>query len=465
VRTTATADRGVIDVTPTSKPRAHGHLDRALRLVDARSTAFVRIVLGSIVAWSMFRYLARGWVTTQLTDPDFHVGYPGLGWVRPLPSPWMHLVLFATALGGVALALGWRTRLTAAFTLLGFFWIESIDAATYLNHYELVTLLLAWATVLPMSNAWSLHRRVGRASAPPMVGAWVVWVLRAQLGIVYVSAGVAKLSYDWLVQGQPLRTWFAARTDVWLIGPILGHPTTAVIAAWAGACFDVGIVAALLWRRTRPMAYLTVVAFHAVTWLLFPNIGLFPIAMILLTPVFFAPNWPSRMFGRANAPAPPVDVDRSRRQPARLVVGVVLLVGLLQVAMPLRHTFVPGDVRWDDYHYRWSWRVMLNERAGVATFDVVDPNGGAVRRVLPEELLPAHLARFVSSRPEPLRQFAHYLADVEFERTGRRPQVHVTAWVSVNGSNRALIVDPTVDLASEGSSLTPPDWVMPAPWS
>ena len=140
--------------------------DRAVEPVPAASVAVFRIGLGLVLAWSMFRYLSRGWVTRQLTDPDFHVHYPGFGWVAALPAPWMHLVLVVVGLAGVALALGWHQRISAAVALLGFVWIELIDAATYLNHYELVTLMLGWAVVLPLSNAWSLDRRAGRVGGP-----------------------------------------------------------------------------------------------------------------------------------------------------------------------------------------------------------------------------------------------------------------------------------------------------------
>jgi hypothetical protein len=437
---------------------------RAEARVSAASVAVLRMVLGAIVCWSMLRYLGRGWVASQLTDPAFHVTYPGLWWVRPLPGPWMHLVLLAVAAAAVALALGWHQRVAAAVALAGFLWVESVDAATYLNHYELVTLLLAWAAVLPLSGAWSLDRRAGRERGDGTVGAWVVWALRAQLAVVYLGAGLAKLELDWLVRAEPLRTWFAARGDLAVLGSLLSHPAAAHVASWAGAVFDLTIVVFLLWRRSRKFAYAAVVTFHAVTWWLFPSIGLFPLAMVALTPVFFEPDWPERFVGRARAGATRADRAERRRVPTSAWL-VLLTIVAVQVVLPVRHWFVPGDVRWDDYHYRWSWRVMLNERAGIASFDLVDPETGAHERVLPEATLAPHLARYVASRPEALRQYAHFLADEAESRTGRRPHVYVTAWVSVNGSNRALVVDPTVDLAAAPSSLVPPPWVLDPPWS
>ena len=39
------------------------------------------------------------------------------------------------------------------------------------------------------------------------------------------------------------------------------------------------------------LAYILVIGFHSMTWLLF-DIGIFPILMTLVTPIFFTPSWP-----------------------------------------------------------------------------------------------------------------------------------------------------------------------------
>ncbi|HKY16822.1 MAG TPA: HTTM domain-containing protein [Microthrixaceae bacterium] len=460
MRTTATPDsRGIERAAPVAAARRWERLEAAgATAVSSQSVAALRVALGLVVAWSMLRYLGRGWVTTQLTDPEFHVTYPGLSWVRPLPAPWMQLVPIVVAVAAVSLACGRRQRLSAAVALVGFCWIELIDASTYLNHYELVTLLLAWAVVLPMSQAST-------------VPSWVVWTLRAQLAVVYVFAGLAKLSTDWLVDAEPLRTWLAARTDMPVLGPIVATTPAAYVASWAGAVFDLAIVPLLCIRRTRPWAYGAVVVFHLVTWRLFPPIGVFPIAMILLTPIFFEPDWPTRVARRLRLPSGSLREFRpqgagsaqrtGRMRPAAPVA--LACVAIVQVVVPMRHLAVGNDVRWDDQHYRWSWRVMVTERAGVATFEVVDPATGDREIVVPDDELPAHQVRYVSSRPEALRQFAVFLADRAERETGDRPAVHARAWVSVNGHRRALIVDPSVDLAAEGG---PPDgWILPAPWT
>ena len=121
--------------------------------------------------------------------------------MRPLPPVLMYAVVLAMVPLGLAIAAGYRTRAAALGYLVLFAYCELIDAATYLNHYWYLTLALTLVVALPLS---------GRATVP----AAVVWVLRAQVAVVYLMAGLAKLNHDWLVRGEPMATWLASRTDV-----------------------------------------------------------------------------------------------------------------------------------------------------------------------------------------------------------------------------------------------------------
>ena len=143
------------------------------------------------------------------------------------------------------------------------------------------------------------QERAGRVASSTHVEAWVVWALRAQVGIVYLFAGLAKLNGDWLFHAQPLRLWLADRTHLPVIGPFLDEPLVAYAASWSSAAFDCTIVAWLLCHRSRPWAYAVLVVFHTATWLLFPKIGVFPWVMIFCTLVFFPPDWPRKLAGRA----------------------------------------------------------------------------------------------------------------------------------------------------------------------
>ena len=114
------------------------------------------------------------------------------------------------------------------------------------------------------------------------IWARTAWALRAQLGAVYVFGGIANLNADWLLSAQPMRIWLGNSADAALVGPLLAETWVAYAMSWSGAAFDLAIVGALMWSRTRPAAYAALVAFHLATWLLFPRIGMFPWIMICL---------------------------------------------------------------------------------------------------------------------------------------------------------------------------------------
>ena len=257
-----------------------------------------------------------------------------------------------------------------------FAYCELIDAATYLNHYWYLTLALTLVVVLPLS---------GRATVP----AAVVWVLRAQVAVVYLMAGLAKLNHDWLVRGEPMATWLASRTDVAVIGPLLDEPWAGSPPAGRASSFDLTIVGWLLWRRTRAFAYVAVVAFHVVTWLLFP-IGVFPWVMLAGTLIFLPPDWPHRATGRVPRHG---DSGRDpRRQTSKIAPrsggaggswSALAVWAVVQLAIPLRHLAYPGDVRWTEEGYYGSFRVMLTEKTGWLQFEVTDPATGETWSVRP----------------------------------------------------------------------------------
>ena len=135
----------------------------------------------------------------------------------------------------------------------------------------------------------------------------------------------------------------------------------------------------------------------------------------------------------------------------------------VQLVVPLRHLAYPGDVRWTEEGYRWSWRVLLTEKEGVATFRVTDPATGRTRTVFPSDELAPFQVKAMSVRPDLIRQYAHHLADAAEESGRVRPQVRADVWVSIAGHPRARLMNPDVDLASEPLGFGPADDLEPSP--
>ena len=353
------------------------------------------------------------------------------------------MYLHFAVLGVLALGIlvGWRTRACTALFALGFTWVHLIDKSYYLNHYYLVSVLAALMTLLPLSATASVDAARNPARAADRVPAWTVWVLRAQLGLVYFYGGVAKLNADWIVAAQPLRIWLAASGDVPLLGPLLEQPWAAWLFSWGGIAFDLGIVPLLLWRRTRGAAYALVVVFHVLTSLLFP-IGIFPWLMIGLTPIFLDPSWPRRLLGRPRAGGR-VAVIRGERP----VLAVLALHLLVQLLVPLRLFLATDDVAWTERGFRFAWRVMAMEKAGLATFRVRDPVSGAAWVVDPRDELTKLQATMMATQPDMIADYARHLA-AEARRAGRGDvEVRADVFVALNGRPSRRFVDPDADLA------------------
>ena len=418
------------------------------RPVSAASTALFRIGFGVVGAVLVVRFFAHGWIERLFLHPPFHFKYPGFSWVTPLPSPWMHVSFAVLGAAAVLIAVGYRHRLGAAVFSIGLAYVELIDRTNFLNHYYWMVLTAGLMVFLPMSQTWSLDARLGRVSSPGWVSRHVVWLLRFQVGMVYFFAGVAKLNPDWLLRAEPLSTWLPARADLPLLGPLLSMPATAFTLAWAGVFFDLTVVVWLLVRRTRAVAYAALVAFHLMTWLLFPSIGVFPLVMGVSAMIFFDPDWPERWLRsvRAQTPIP--------HRPRPLIAGLAAVYVLAMVLIPLRHLAIPGDVRWTGEGYQGAWQVMLTDKTGAVDFIVTDSRGRSWVAPPPDYLTDRQLA-VMATDPALIQQLAMEMAAT----TGL--DVSARGRISFNGRMSTEYTDPGVELTA--GPLAASDWLRPAP--
>jgi vitamin K-dependent gamma-carboxylase len=435
--------------------------------VDIASLAAFRILFGLLLAAAMTRFLAKGWVQELYVLPAFHFPYPGFAWVRPWPGPLMHLHFVLLVVAAIGIAAGFYYRICITLFFLGFTYVELIDQTTYLNHYYLISLICGIMIFLPAHRAWSFDawRRPGlRADTVP---AWTLNLLRFQVSVVYVFAGLAKLNTDWLLNAQPLRTWLAARSDLALVGPMLSHFWVASLASWIGAAYDLSIVAFLIYRRTRGWAYLAVVIFHVATLVLF-RIGMFPWVMIVATLLFFSPSWPricvSRIGewlsggdGRPRAVAPHAGLPCTSLSRPRLTTGLLAAYASVQLALPLRPYFMEQPSAWTGHGFNFSWRVMLAEKTGFIEFYACDPATGQRWKERTKNYLTRRQEVMMAQDPDLIRVFARHLAkDLRAQGHGN-VQIKVDSFATLNGRPSQRLIDPEANLAG---SLAP-GWIMP----
>ncbi|MFP2963789.1 HTTM domain-containing protein [Myxococcus sp. 1LA] len=440
---------------------------------DIAALVAFRVALGLLVFVSAVRFLAYGWVDVLFTSPRFHFTYWGFSWVPALPAPWMHGVFAALAVLGLCMAVGLFYRVTVALLFVAITYVQLVDVSNYLNHYYLVSLLLGLMFFVPTHRGFSVDAWRNPALRSDWLPAWCTWLLRFQVSVVYVFAGLAKLTSDWLLHAQPLNIWLSARTSLPVVGPLLDERWVAYAAAWSGFLFDTFIVAFLLTRKLRPFAYVAVLGFHAATSALFP-IGMFPVIMVTGALVFFEPSWPRRLFRglrtRVARPPTPAPAECSATPAlgapgwkAQVALGLAVVYAVIQVAVPLRTHLYDGNVLWHEQGMRFSWRVMAREKNGSVTFIVRAPASDREWHVAPSQYLTRLQEREMSVQPDLILQLARHIAR-DFEAQGNgRVQVHVDAQVSLNGRPAELLVDPDVDLAQEEDGLAPKRWIRPAP--
>jgi vitamin K-dependent gamma-carboxylase len=450
---------------------------RAARSVDIASLATFRIIFGVVMFAGIVRMLGSGWIPQVYGEPRFFFTYPGFSWVAPWPVWGMYVHYVVLAILALAIAAGAWLRFSAALFTLGFAYAQLVDVTNYLNHHYLVVLLGGLLAFLPASAAWSIDARRanarGKADAivpREAVPAWMIWLVRFQVGIVYVFAGLAKAKEDWLLYGQPLNLWLSARIETPIIGQCFDEPNVALAMSWAGFLFDTTIVLWLSWRRTRLPAYFVLIGFHGLTGYLF-RIGMFPLIMTSAALIFFSPSWPRRLLRRLGVRAGRlVDEPEATRNststetcrlPSRPALAAIAFYALVQIALPLRHHVYPGMVLWNEDGMRFAWHVMIREKHGAVNF-IAELEGGRRIEVPPSTYLTWRQEREMAGQPDLILQLARQIGRDLRARGHHDVQVFVETAVSLNGRRPRAMISPHVDLLGV-RDLGSRSWVTPDP--
>ena len=425
-----------------------------------------RMAFGLVMLFSTLRYMWMGWVDTQLVGPILHFSYYGFDWVQPLSRIGMYSVFAIMALSCIAIMLGWYYRFFAITFFLCFTYVELIDITYYLNHYyfvSIISFLLIW---VPANRYFSLDVLRKPKLRQKTISRWCIDIFKLQIAIVYIYAGLAKINYDWLFRALPLSIWLPAKTSVPIIGFIFKYKSTAYLFSWMGMLFDTFVIGGLLFRKTRWLAYIAVIVFHTLTGILF-QIGIFPLVMIFVVTIFFSPTLHERFLNQLatlfnnTQPKAKVLVHQLVPNKNKLLLPFLACFFLFQLVFPWRYLLYPGNLFWTEEGYRFSWRVMLMEKAGTATFYVKNKETGKEGSVINHRFLNAHQEKQMAMQPDLILQYAHYLKEHYSKKGMADPSVRAEVWVTLNGRPAQLLIKPNEDLTTKTDSWSPKDWILP----
>ncbi len=430
--------------------------DAAFRPTSIAPLVWFRIAFGLIMIAEVYRYFKYGWIERYFVTPTFHFKYFGFEWVKAWPGAGMEYHFLLLGLLAGCITLGWRYRVTSWLFFFGFTYVFLLEQARYLNHFYLVCLYALLLAVVPAHRAFSMDASRSRALRATVVPVWTLWILRAQMGIVYFYGGVAKLNGDWL-QGEPMRMWLAKREALPLIGPFVNEHWLVYLFSYGGVLFDLGIVPLLLFKRTRVLAFVFAALFNLTNAWIF-QIGIFPWLALGATVLLFSDRLSLPGSNRFVGTKKEVPVPPGARWPVLALVGAYLSVQLL---VPFRHWIYPGDVKWRDEGRRVSWRLKLRDKNARINLFAHDPQTGETWKVDVRRYVNSLQRDEAAGRPDMILQLCHHVAN-ELRREGCPAiQIRAEVWASLNGRPEQRLVDPKVDLAAEPRSLRPAQWIRP----
>jgi hypothetical protein len=433
-------------------------------VVSVAPIAFFRIAFGTMMALSIIRFWANGWIEQLYIKPSFFFTYYGFEWVKPFSANGMYVVFALLFLSAVFIALGFVYRISSVVFFFLFTYVELIDKSTYLNHYYFISIVALLFCFIPAHKAFSLDAKLGVTQSANSFPRWMLLSIQLQMAMVYFFAGIAKINHDWLMEALPLRIWLPAKNDMPIVGALLNETWLAYLMSWCGMIFDVTISFFLFWRRTVYYAYAVVVVFHVLTAILFPGIGMFPFIMIVCATVFLPSDFHSRAISFLSKT---FGIETKAQETAQslvlsspFVATVFVLHFCVQLLLPFRYILYPEKLFWHEEGYRFSWRVMLMEKAGMATFHVKDNNNQVVE-IRNSDYLTPQQEKQMSTQPDMILQFAKHLAWVHRQQGWQNPEVYVESYVSLNGKGSRQFIRNDINLAAQNDGFAHKAWILP----
>ncbi|MFD0992864.1 HTTM domain-containing protein [Tenacibaculum geojense] len=429
--------------------------------INSASLAVFRVLFGVMMLLSIIRFWYNGWIDKLYIQPKYFFSFYGFEWAKPLGN-YTYLLFAFCGLSALLIAIGFKYRTAIICFFLSFTYIELMDKTTYLNHYYFVSIVSFVLIFLPANVRFSVDAFISKKEYK-YIPKWTLDTIKLLLGIVYFYAGLAKLNSDWLFRAMPLKIWLPSKYDLPLVGGnLMQQEWFHYLMSWSGAAYDLTIPFLLLYKRTRLLAFVLVVFFHVFTRVLFP-IGMFPYIMIVSTLIFFDTSLHEKIINKISSIFKFKTTETTSKYKYRNnIVSTIIAVFLaIQILLPWRYLAYPGELFWTEEGFRFSWRVMLMEKAGYTNFKIVNKETNQGFSVNNSEFLTSFQEKQMSFQPDFILEFAHFLGDYYQSKGIKNIAVYVDSYVALNGRMSTRFIKPDVDLYQQKESFKHKDWILP----
>ena len=425
------------------------------KAIDNSPLIVFRILFGFLIACESFGAILTGWVKRVLTDPQFTFSFIGFEWLQPLPGFGMYFYFVLMGFFGLAIMLGYRYRIAiTSYTIL---WagVYFMQKSSYNNHYYLLLLISFLLIFLPANRYASLDVKQNRVSEEKTMPYWISLLFIIQVGIVYVFASLAKFYPDWL-DGTFTKNLLSGTTSRPFFLELFSQKWFYLFIAYAGILFDLLIVPFLLFKKTRTLALIASVIFHIFNSITL-QIGIFPFFALTFALFFYEPETIRRLFLRKKPKLEDENLSQNLYG-KRIVYFLMIPYLIIQIALPLRHHFIEGDVLWTEEGHRLSWRMMLRERNGYITIQIKDLKTGSVSIYNYRKNLTNKQAQNLATKPDFIWQYCQRIKE---EYTGKPIAIYIDCKNSINRKEYKSLIDPNYDMAkAEWNYFAHNEWIL-----
>ena len=344
--------------------------------IHPASLGLFRILFGCTMFVQTAYFIATDFVQHHITEPIIHFPYHFLQFVTPLPYPFMDILIWMMLLASVMIAIGFLYRYAVGLFLVTFTYLWLIDKGFFNNHYYLIT-LLSILLLFVKGNAWGTLGRLIKRKPIHYIPNWQVFILKAQIFIVFFIAGIHKLNPYWLIHFQPMDYILDAKADISGL-EFLRSTAVAAFFSYGGLIVDISVGFLLWWKRTRIIGIAMLVGFNILNFWLFWNIGeigIFPLLLLSAIVLFLEPETPARWLGRQSTVRSPQPVQSPITNHQSLITTLIAVYFIFHLLFPFRHLLYRGHVDWTGEGQRFAWRMKIMLKKADIQFFIKDKNG------------------------------------------------------------------------------------------
>ena len=187
------------------------------------------------------------------------------------------------------------------------------------------------------------------------------------------------------------------------------------------------------------------------------QIGIFPFFALTFALFFYEPETIRRLFLRKKPKLEDENLSQNLYG-KRIVYFLMIPYLIIQIALPLRHHFIEGDVLWTEEGHRLSWRMMLRERNGYITIQIKDLKTGNVSIYDYRKNLTDKQAQNLATKPDFIWQYCQRIKE---EYKGKPIAIYIDCKNSINKKEYKSLIDPNYDMAkAEWNYFAHNEWIL-----